>query len=245
MNSRLLKATKHKELLGQIGENLDFYRTGNFDFLKFDGENYIETKHELDESKLATMDCTKDDDREVENCIIIYEAMGNLSHYLARDERLWVYLTHTELLEYSRKRWPIPEDDEKAIKHIRNHFFVVGGGRGFERDNAASRLWWMASLCSRVNGLPLKESLTALLYQYDVRANVIERPTTSQSIAIFSSVMKKLHQSYLTEEKKLFERERFRRVMRELNLKGGTKLLGAMDETAVEKILEDCILAAE
>ena len=241
MNSRLLKAKKLKELFGRIESNLELYRAGNFDFLKFDSEHYIETKHELEESKLEAMDCVKGDDREVENCKIIYEAMGDLSHYLARDERLWVYLTHTDLLEYSRKRWPIPDDDEKAVKHIGNHFFVVGGGRGFERDNAASRLWWMASLCSRVKGITLEETLAALLYQYDVRANIIERPTTSQSIAVFSAVMKKLHKSFLTEEKELFERERFRRIMRELNLKGGIKLLGAMDEAEVEKILEECI----
>lgn len=244
MKARLIKASKLKELLGKVEENLNRYRTGNFDFLKVDPESYIETKHDLDEDKLSAMYCEKGDDREVENCKLIYEGMGSLSHYLARDERLWVYLTHTELLEYSRKRWPIPEDDEKAAKQIRSHFFVVGGGRGFERDNAASRLWWMASLCSRVSGLTLGQALTVLLYQYDVRANIIERPTTSQSIAVFTAVLKKLHGSYATEEKTLFERERFRRIMRELNLKGGIKLLGAMGETDVEKILGECISIA-
>lgn len=52
------------------------------------------------------------------------QAMGGMSHYLARDERIWVYLTHTTLLSYARTRWPIPEDNEKAVKHIKSHFFA-------------------------------------------------------------------------------------------------------------------------
>ena len=56
-----------------------------------------------------------------------------MTPYLARDARIWCYLTHTYLLEYSRNRWPIPADDEKAVKHIVSHFFTKGV-RGFERD---------------------------------------------------------------------------------------------------------------
>jgi len=171
----------------------------------------------------------------------VFNAMGSMSHYLARDERLWVGLCHTALLAYSRKRWPIPDDTEKAVAHIENHFFVVGA-RGYERDNAASRLWWMASLCSRVKGLTLEQALTSLLYQYDVRANIIERPTTSQSTQVFSAVLKRLHGSYHG-DKKLFERERFRSVMKELNLRGGVSLLGALSEKQVGSILDQCISA--
>src|SRR3972149_7905253 len=240
MKARLLKITKVRDLLGQIQENLPRYRTASFEFLKIAQSNHIETNVEIDEARLSSIDCRKEDLKEVENCVSLFKAMGELSHYLARDERLWVYLTHTELLEYSRTRWPIPEDDEKAVKHIRTHFHVVGA-RGFERDNAASRLWWMASLCGRVGRLPLEEALTTFLYQSDVRANIIERPTTSQSIHVFSAVLNKLHESY-NGDKKLFMRERFPAIMRELNLRGGIKLLGAMTETDVQRIFEECVM---
>ncbi len=243
MKARLLKASMLKKLLAQVDGNLDRYRSGNFDFLKIDTSCFIETKHDIDEATLSAMHCSANDHREIENCMAIYDAMGSLTHYLARDERLWCYIVHTELLEYARQRWPIPRDDEKAVQHIRSHFFVVGGARGFERNNAASRLWWMASLCSRAKGLTVKEALTALLFQYDVRANIIERPTTSQNIAVFSIVLNKLYESYKT-DKRLFERERFRRIMRELNLKGGTKLLEAVSENDLETLIDDCIAKA-
>lgn len=235
---RLLRSRIVQQLTAEVPNNLSLYRSGNFEFLVADPSNFFEIYQELDEQKIANVECEIDDHKEVECCIHTYEAMGKIPPYLARDPRLWVYLTHTSLLEYTRKRWPIPDDDEKAMSHIRKHFFAAGS-RGIERDNAASRLWWMATLCSRVNGLTLTEALTSFLYQYDVRANIIERPTTSQSVPVFSAVLKKLDESNKG-DKQLFVREKFRSVMKELNLRGGVKLLGALSEEEVGHIVDEC-----
>jgi hypothetical protein len=239
MKVRLLRASKLKDLISQIDSNLSLYRTGNFSFLATDPAYYFEIAHEIDHEGLAKVECSESDHKEAINCRTIFEAMKTITPYLARDERIWVYLTHTFLLDYARKRWPIPEDDEKAVNHIKNHFFAVGA-RGFERDNAASRLWWMAFLCNRVSDLPINDALESLLYQYDVRANIIERPTTAQSLYLFSAILKKLNESYKS-DKKLFEREKFREVMKQLNLRGGIKLLGAMDEKYVQRTIEEII----
>jgi hypothetical protein len=239
MKARFIKAVKTQELVTKIEENLEAYRTGNFDFLLNDSGYFFETDLEIDELKLATVQCSQDNHREVDNCILLFQAMGTMSHYLARDERLWVYLTHTYLLNYSRTRWPIPADNEKAIKHIKAHFFCIGA-RGIERDNAASRLWWLASLCSRADGISFQEALTCFLYQTDVRANMVERPTTSQNIRVFSAILKRLNDSYKS-NKQLFERTKFRSFMKEINLIGGVKLLAALSEASISQILDECI----
>lgn len=235
----LLRTKVERQLVSEIADNLARYRTGNFDYLEDDPSSYFEIDQELDQKKIMLVDCDADDDKEVDCCIHIHEALSGISPYLARDSRLWCYLTHTHLLQYARKRWPIPEDDEKAVSHIRKHFFAIGA-RGIERDNAASRIWWMATLCSRVNELTMKDALTLFLYQYDVRANIIERPSTSQSIPVFSAVIKKLDESYKG-DKSLFEREKFRAVMKDLNLRGGVKLLGALEEGDIGKIVDSCM----
>lgn len=242
MKARFLKSTKLQDLFSDIAENIDRYRAGNFDFLVSEPSNYFETDLEVKESELSSIGCNKDDFKEVENCVQLYKSLGGISHYLARDERLWTYLSHTYLLEYARNRWPIPADKHAAIKHIKTHFFCVGA-RGIERDNAASRLWWMASLCNRAGGMPLEEALTCFLHQSDVRANIIERPTTSQNILVFSAVLRKLNESYKS-DKALFNREKFRTVMKGLNLQGGVKLLAALPEKTIMTILEDCIAQA-
>jgi hypothetical protein len=242
MKARFLKGAKIKELVGNIKDNLDRYRTGGFDFIDIDPEFFFETDLVVDDQLLRSVACTSDDPCEVSCCINMLSALGDLSHYLARDERLWTYLTHTLLLNYARTRWPIPADDEKAVNHIKAHFFCIGA-RGIERDNAASRLWWMATLCNRSSGMTLNDALTCFLFQSDVRANIIERPTTSQNVTIFSAILAKLNESYKT-DRALFGREKFRSVMKGLNLRGGVKLLAALPEKVISNILDECIAEA-
>ncbi|MCR5868492.1 DUF6339 family protein [Aquincola sp. J276] len=169
----------------------------------------------------------------------VYQLLKALAPYDARDERLWVYLSHTTLLQYGRARWPIPKDDEKAVSHIHTHFFAKAN-RQIERDNLASRLWWMAHLCTRVQGVSQKQALEAFLLRSDVRANIIERPTIAQSTHVFSVILKGLIQSSMG-KKILFERSTFRKLMMELNSIGGFKLLDALPESEVIKIFTEVV----
>ncbi len=242
MKSRFFKSSVVQDLGKRVKENLELYRSGTFDAFINEPSNYFESELEINEQILMTISCEKDNFNEVECCMKMYQSLGGISYYLARDERLWVYLSHTYLLEYTRLRWPIPADDEKAVKHIQAHFFCAGA-RGIERDNTASRLWWMASLCNRTATIPLREALTCFLHQSDVRANIIERPTTSQNVTVFSAVLERLSQSYHG-DKALYGREKFRLIMKGLNLRGGVKLLAALPEPTIGRILDECIAEA-
>lgn len=225
------------DLARNVEKNVEKYQSGDFQYLTSDSSNFIETDYEINEQELAKIEVVNGELNEVQCCLGAFNGLPNLSAYLARDQRLWVYLTHVVLLNYTRQRWPIPEDKEKAITHIKKHFFA-SGARGIERDNAISRLWWMASICNKVEGLTLEKSLTAFLYQSDVRANIVERPTTSQNVVLLSTVIRKLDQSYHG-NKELYGREKFRTVMKELNLHGGIKLLEVLEPKEVERIVNN------
>lgn len=239
MKIRLLKTQTKLEFYNKVADNLDNYRNGNFDFLNDDLSRYFEIDQQLDLDKIACIRCEKEDDREAENCENMFSALSEMTPYLARDERFWIYLTHTYLLNYSRNRWPIPDENEKAVNHIRTHFFV-NGVRGIERDNAASRLWWMAYISSQCETLSLQEALRCFLYRSDVRANIIERPTTSQNTMILSAILEKLNQSYHGNQK-LFDRKIFRNFMIELNVYGGVRLLDSLDKNTIDSIVTSLI----
>lgn len=237
---RFLKQSVLKNLEINIEENLELYRSGTFNFLQDDPSQYFNSKGkiEFDLELLSKISCVTGDLKEPTNSKMMYRAFP-IDPYLARDRRLWIYLTHTYLLEYTRQRWPIPEDPKKAVSQIRLHFFG-SGNRGLERNNSASRLWWMAHLCDRVKGVSFEEALECFLFKTDVRANIIERPTTSQSINIFSTIIQKLNESF-KKDKALFERDPFRDFMKELNLQGGVKLLDILNDTDIAEIVEECI----
>ena len=87
--------------------------------------------------------------------------------------------------------------------------------------------------------MTLERSLTAFLFQSDVRANIVERPTTSQNVSLLSAVVQKLDQSYQG-NKELYNREKFRSVMKDLNLQGGIKLLEVLEDAEIKRIVNKC-----
>jgi hypothetical protein len=237
---RFLRHSALEKLRETVPDNLDAYRAAGFPHLLLDHSLYFEGKFEIDTNSLSRLKFPEQGSLyDTENCQAAYAAMTALSPYEARDERVWVYLTHTYLVEYARKRWPIPADNDVAIAHVRRHFFAKDH-RQIERDNAGSRLWWMAHLCRRVKSLELRESLNVFLYRTDVRASMIERPTVSQSANLFSAVIAKLRQSF-EGKKKLFERASFRRLMREINSVGGARLLDAMSEEQIGALIDSIV----
>ena len=151
MKARYIRAQVLEQLRADIAKNLEQYRRGDFSVLLQDSGLYFEGLPEFSIEQIEKMHLPEEvsTQYEAENCAIFFRALKDLTPYQARDERLWAYLTHTHLLGYCRKRWPIPTDDQVAVKHIETHFFA-GNVRGIDRDNAASRLWWMAYLCSGV-----------------------------------------------------------------------------------------------
>ena len=180
---------------------------------------------------------------DAENSIIVYESLKDLTLQQATDERVWAYLTHFDLRNYVRVRWPQdrdPDNPERAIRNIRMHYFV-SGVRGCFRDNGVSRLWWMGWIASRCQHFSVEKTLEILLYRSDVRANLLERSSFGMSAEIFNAVMKRLGESYEEEEQPLFKRSTFREFMKRLNRIGGRVALNALDPGQLDKLLGDII----
>lgn len=231
----LFRHSAVSQLYKDININLARYRDGDFEFLTEDPSRFIESKCQIDEDRLVDVNCSSDDTNEVACCLAVADGLNGVTPYLARDERIWVRLTHVELLHYSRTRWPIPSTNAEAVTHIQKHFFARSA-RGIERDNAISRLWWMATVASKVEGLKTSEALDALLFQSDVRASIIERPSTSQNTALLSALVIQLHKSLLSNQE-LFERKRFRSLMKQLNINGGVKLLDVLGVDVLQEMV--------
>lgn len=236
-----LRSPVLQELRGEIGNNLERYRDGDFNYLLSDPSLTLRSSIKLDSDMLNMLKQPSGSGElfDDENSIIFYNGVTGITPYEARDERLWAFLTHTHMLDYTRHRWPIPSDDDEAIKHIQKHFFAKEK-RQIERDNSVSRLWWMAHLCFRIPELPHEDAIKAFLYRTDVRANIIERPTTSQTIPLFRALLLKLIASY-GGGKVLFQRAVFRKLMVEINLIGGYKLLDALTHANAESLLSEIL----
>lgn len=241
MNMLYLKEDSLNLLKSSIKANLDRYRTGGFGSC-FDDATQA-TRELKGKFRLAQLKKLKKPSAnslfDPENSEIAFKALSKLTPMQAREERIWSYLCHFDCLDYVRARWPVPNDDADAVKHILTHYFA-SAGRGTERDNGISRLWWMGFIADRVEGIGLSETLEVLMYKADVRANIIERPGSSTSVSVLSAILRQLKISYKG-KRLLHERDPFRDFMKEINSIGGVQLLQSLSSSHLNKIMEKII----
>ena len=182
-------------------------------------------------------------------CAKIYRALSNLTPQQATDPRLWVYLTHFVFWDYARHRWPIDFDkkdikDKDVVGRIQSHYHLKNDIRQMVRDNAISRLWWMAHICSRVESRRLEDVLRALLFKEDVRKEIIERGTFPRSRPVFRALMKFVLLSFEGNQE-LHQRGKFRELCKELNRIGGVCVLDSLSESGIEKKVEEIIVGMD
>lgn len=189
---------------------------------------------------------TSPSETDVDNALVVYNALSRLTPHQAAIERMWVYLCHRDCPNYVAGRWlnGNPNTSEDAVRKIRNHFFAVGN-RALIRDNAVSRLWWLGKIAHDIDPDDPRKFLTILLHRQDVRSALIERPSVSMNQRVLSGIYAVMVEHW-TNGRALFEREIFRSWMVALNRRGGVVLLDGLREEALRRLLReeaDCALA--
>lgn len=235
---KYLRQDVSDQLYEDVPKNLERYRTGNFDYLSTDPAYYREL--DVAAANPVVLDEGSNAQSDAVNSERIWQSMGHLTPAEARDRRIWVYLAHVEFLEYAKSRYTIPEDDDAAVKIIRDHWFAVNN-RSLERNQAVSRLWWFAFMAKRVESMPLRSSLDTLLHLTDIRANLMERPTTAQCIGLFKAWIEILHEARdkCDQEKgsPYFKRQVYRTALKRINALGGYRLLDSLDDETLKGIV--------
>lgn len=115
--------------------------------------NGIEKPRNLEAKLLEAEDLFKE-------AILLYEAFENLPPMFAATKVLWTYLTHVDLLQYVRKRWPeyqyflkgakkgTRKSEEESRNYIRQHWFY--SSNGIMRTSLMG-LWWSVFLTLQKN----------------------------------------------------------------------------------------------
>lgn len=176
---------------------------------------------------------------DVDNALLVFGEMSQLTPHQASIERMWAYICHCECPKYVAARWlkERPEDHKEAAKKVRNHFFA-GGTRALIRDNGVSRLWWLGKTADDIAPEDPREFLTILLFRQDVRSALIERPSISMNKRLLRGIYNVMKEHW-HDGRKLFEREKFRSWMVALNRRGGVVLLDALPHDTLMGLLRE------
>ncbi|MCG8623818.1 MAG: DUF6339 family protein [Proteobacteria bacterium] len=231
------------ELTATIKKNLPLYKGEGDDFAKFlADQSYATLDIEFDESVFDKLICKPDAVHDFDNALLLWEAL-KITPRIARETRLWVYLTHSIGLTYTRARWSLGSNDGDNINYIKAHYLADNSPRSLDRNNALSRLWMSAYVADKVKSMNLKEALRVLLHNTDFRENIIGRPTVNRSPRVLDAVMLCAKDIIDKKDEDFFARKGgdgpYRRWLIDLNLVGGQLLLDAMGKAELQKLVND------
>ncbi len=242
MNARLkyLSTTTTEALRERVVSNLDRYRSGDFKDLMRDGEWGVELQLEADLSSLAKLDSSGAPEAEINNSLLVGDALAGLTPVLAYEEGIWVRLTHVECLEYSRQRWLVGKRDETQLASaIHKHFFADTLDRRRD-DNALSRLWWNWYIAGMVTPDDRRAALEVILKRADNRLSLIERSLTGSRLPLMAGVVRvvRTYPSIMATESS------FRRFMKVVNKRGSGVVFEALNESEIAHFMQDCVQRA-
>ena len=178
-----------------------------------------------------------------QSAVAIYEAYKDITPLFAQQDDLWVYLTHVDLFEYVKKRWPDVKSGGKAgkpIDYITDHWFR--NRERFFRTTFAG-LWWSIYLSidtERENPFELSE---ILFKNQEFRTNSFgELPLIRHREAMIGIL------EFLKENDYLFEsgfNAKGRYIRHLFNIIGGTKNISSLKRDFFKKVLYDNIHTIE
>lgn len=177
---KYLSEKKLSELKESIVANRDRYEAGDFLDLEHDNGWAVETSTvQVDHDLLAKLDGTaRTAAADIDNSLILFQALQGMTPALAREERVWARLTHIECLGYSRERWLSGNKSEQLDAQVRIHMFAPGL-TAIRDDNALSRLWWNMHIASIADPDDPEGALRLILKTADIRSNFVERTNTA------------------------------------------------------------------
>ncbi|MYI68599.1 MAG: hypothetical protein F4103_07605, partial [Boseongicola sp. SB0673_bin_14] len=229
-----LSEQKLEELRRNVGQHRERYATGDFTDLEPDNGWAIEASGvTVDQSLLAGLDGkirTAAGDRGAS--AILYRALPGMTPALAREERVWVRLSHVECLDYARSRWLSGLEGEQLDLQVHRHLFG-SSLTGIRDDNALSRLWWNMHIAATADPDDPEGALDLILKTADIRSNFVERPNTAARPPIARGVVRAMRRnSWITSTERAF-----REFMIVLNRDGGGVLIETMSDTEVDDIM--------
>lgn len=225
------------DLRGAVSENLDRYRNGDFLDLESAGNWRIPLTVDADLSELSRLAADGTPASEIENSLIVGHALGHISPSIARENRLWIRMSHVEGLQYARARW-ISENstEEKCSADIIKHFFAATL-TACRDDHAISRLWWNYRIAQHIDPRNVGSVLRYILHRADIRLNFIERSAMASRPSFARGVVR-----LLAGEKDLLDGQAlFRDFMRQMNLDGAGLAFEVMPEVKVDDLMKQCL----
>lgn len=179
---------------------------------------------------------------DLENAILLYEALKDLPYTVVTNENYWSFLTHTVYWDYMRNRWPIEAAQKDEISFIQTRYMFYTKNKRYYR-NGLSRLWLYAALTyDQSNDTDPYFYTRIMMKNQDLAGLILETTTISRNFKALKATLEIVQRIEVLEEKGEIEkikgkREFIRDIMKQVNFIGAITIWDSLThEEAVEKL---------
>ncbi len=177
------------------------------------------------------------------NAVILHNAFRNLLPIQAKDERIWVYLTHTKGYNYMKSRWKIEPNDDK-VSRIESRYFFQGKLNNKIKlstipyvRNGLSRLWWAGYIVydETLNNNPY-EYIDELFISQDMFVGLCERDIAKNKKLVIT-ILKKIREYKIKEIGN--NTSLIRNILKQINFSAGLVMYDSMDDKELENKIDE------
>lgn len=174
---------------------------------------------------------------DLENAIMFFEELKNMTPTQATDHRLWAYLCHVPFMEFLRKRRPLEKAEPKQrVQFILDHWFVENPGPAAFKTNDIYLFWWGPYVTydkDRQDPFELTRELFSML---DYTRHLLPG-YQGRNRQLTHAVLE-----YVIDNAELFAKNKeakVRFVMRKLNYLAGYRALATLTKKEIKEIIAD------
>lgn len=222
-------------LSDSVDENLERYSSLGFDDLEASGDWRIPLSIHGELALLNELNPEKGKEAEVHNSMLVGRALANLTPSLARENRIWIRLSHVEALSFDHARWLSGCHQNNLAKAVRTHFFA-STWTGCRDDHAISRLWWNHHIASNICPNESEAVLSLILSRADLRANLVERSRVGTRLQLSRAIVSELRHNDALRSSEL----PFRKFMKLLNAQGAGQYVEVWSEDKLKAFVSEC-----
>ena len=181
-------------------------------------------------------------EHDLENAILLYEALKHLPYTVVTNENYWAFLTHTVYWDYMRNRWPIENAQQDVISFVQTRYMFNTKNKRYYR-NGLSRLWLYAALTYDESNAEDPYFYTRIMMKnQDLAGLILETTTVSRNFKALKATLEIIRRIDTLEENSEIEkikgkREFIRELMKQVNFIGAITIWDSLThEEAVEKL---------
>jgi hypothetical protein len=175
------------------------------------------------------------------NVAALHGTFAQLSPAIATDERVWVSLAFGPLREYADARWPMSKynaNKSSLSNGLKNKRFAATS-RIRWREHAISRLWWLGHYAESFSDIDSSKVADVMFINSDALYNLLGRPAIANDRTIATHVVSVVHDYYFGEDAREFDRNSFRKFLKEIDLRSGRYIMGALEQEMLSTLVKD------